>query len=111
MLTVEKLKEFGADTEKGLARCANNEALYLRLVNITVRELLSDELGEALSAGDFDRAFEIAHKLKGAVTNLALTPIAVQLCELTERLRDKTFGDYTALHADIIDKTNKLAEL
>ena len=31
MLTVEKLKDYGADVEKGLARCANNEALYLRL--------------------------------------------------------------------------------
>ena len=111
MLNVEKLKEFGADTEKGLARCANNEALYLRFVNITVREFLSDELGEALSAGDHDRAFEVAHKLKGGVTNLALTPIAEPLCELTDLLRNKTPGDYTALYADAIAKANKLAEL
>ena len=32
MLTVEKLKEYGADTGEGLNRCMNNEAFYLRLV-------------------------------------------------------------------------------
>ena len=65
MLTIEKLKEYGADVETGLARCANNEALYLRLVGLCEQELSSNALGEALKAGDFDKAFDIVHKLKG----------------------------------------------
>ena len=28
MLTIEKLKEYGANVEEGLARCLNNEAFY-----------------------------------------------------------------------------------
>ena len=111
MLTVEKLREFGADIDKGLSRCANNETLYLRLVGITVGELSSGALGEALEAGDLDQAFRIAHKLKGGVSNLALTPIADPLCALTELLRSKTPGDYQALYSLIIGKTNDLAAL
>lgn len=111
MLTVEKLRGFGADTATGLSRCANNEAMYLRLVGITLQELSSGALGEALSEGDTDRAFAVAHKLKGGVTNLALTPIADPLCELTELLRRKAPGDYGALYALILAKTEELAAL
>ena len=111
MLTVDKLEKYGADTTTGLSRCADNEALYLRLVDITVRELSSGSLGEALEAGDFDKAYYIAHKLKGGVNNLALTPIAGPLCALTELLRNKSSGDYEALYAEIIHKTNELSLL
>ncbi|MBR5361710.1 MAG: Hpt domain-containing protein [Oscillospiraceae bacterium] len=111
MLTVEKLEKFGADAKQGLSRCADNEALYLRLVGITVQELSSGALGEALEAGDLEKAYYIAHKLKGGVNNLSLTPIAVPLCELTELLRNQTPGDYKALYAEIIRQTNALAAL
>lgn len=111
MLSIEKLKAFGADTDKGLSRCANNEALYLRLVGITLQDLSSGALGKALEAGDPDQAFALAHKLKGGVNNLALTPVAVPLGELTELLRSKTPGDYSALYREIIRKTNELAAL
>ena len=111
MLTVEKLKGFGADTDTGLSRCANNEALYLRLVTMTVQDLTSGALGEALDAGDQDQAFEIAHKLKGGVNNLALTPISVPLSELTEMLRRKTPGDSRSLYDEIICKANELSAL
>ena len=111
MLTVGKLREFGADVDTGLSRCANNEVLYIRLVGMTVQEISSGTLGKAIEEGDLDKAFEIAHKLKGGVTNLALTPIAGPLCELTELFRNKAPGDYNALYAEIIGKTNELAAL
>lgn len=111
MLTIEKLKEYGADVEQGLSRCANNEALYLRLVGICVQELSSAALGDALKVGDLDKAFDVAHKLKGGVTNLALTPVAVPICKLTELLRGKTSGDYEALYGEIVKETAALSAL
>ena len=108
MLTVETLKEFGADVETGLARCAGNEGLYLRLVNICVQELTANELEAALAANDLEKAFEIAHRLKGGVSNLALTPIETPVCELTELLRHQTPGDYNALYAQLMQKTKEL---
>ena len=38
MLTVEKLKSFGANTDEGLGRCMKNEMLYLRLVGMVVND-------------------------------------------------------------------------
>jgi HPt (histidine-containing phosphotransfer) domain-containing protein len=111
MLTTEKLKEYGAEIEKALPRCGNNEALYLRLVGMCADDLRKDALGEALKDGDLDRAFDIAHKLKGAASNLALTPISDPVSELTELLRGKTPGDYEKLHAQIVLKTDELTEL
>ena len=111
MLTIDKLKEYGADVEKGLARCANNESLYLRLVGLCIQELSSAALGEALKEGDLDKAFDIAHKLKGGVNNLALTPVAVPVSELTEQLRSKTPGDHMPLYDEIVKETAALSAL
>lgn len=111
MLTIDGLRSLGADTQMGLSRCANNEALYLRLVGITLQDLSSGALGDALDAGDLDRAFSVAHKLKGGVNNLALTPIADPLCELTELLRRKTPGDYRALYEKMLRETKEFAAL
>ena len=111
MLTIEKLKEYGADVDKGKSRCANNEMLYLRLVKICVQELSTCGLGDALRANDLDRAFEIAHKLKGGVSNLALDPVAAPVSELTELLRNKTPGDYEDLLSKIARETEKLTAM
>ncbi|MBP5312892.1 MAG: Hpt domain-containing protein [Clostridia bacterium] len=111
MLTVETLKEYGADVAKGLARCANNEGLYIRLVKICLQELTSDALGEALASGDLAKAFDVAHKLKGGVSNLALDPIAAPISELTEKLRNKTPGDFSKLYDEIKLQTEKLSKL
>ena len=44
MLTIEKLREFGADTDDGLARCLNNETFYLRLVDKAMQDPSFDRL-------------------------------------------------------------------
>ncbi len=111
MLTVDALKKFGADVESGLARCMNNESFYFRLIGMAVKEPSVISLGEALKAGDLDKAFEEAHKLKGAMGNLSLTPIFVPVSELCELLRNKTPGDYETLYAEILGKTNELTEI
>ena len=111
MLTTESLKEYGAEVEKGLSRCADKESLYLRLVRMVIDELATDELGEALRKGDLDQAFEIAHKLKGGTGNMALTPVFAPISELTELLRNKTPGDYEKLYADITKETEKLTAM
>jgi HPt (histidine-containing phosphotransfer) domain-containing protein len=76
-----------------------------------LQELQSNGLEAALKAGELDKAFDIAHKIKGGVTNLALTPIATPVCELTELLRNKTAGDYGSLCKAIAEKTAQLAAL
>ena len=69
MVTIEKLNAFGADTSEGLARCYNNETLYLRLINMLPKEKNFDKLQTALQENDLDAAFEAAHALKGVTGN------------------------------------------
>ena len=38
MLTIEKLREFGANVDEGMSRCMNNETFYLHLVNMALQD-------------------------------------------------------------------------
>ncbi len=87
MLSIDALRRFGANTEEGLGRCLNNEAFYLRLVNMALDDPGYDKLKSAIEGAEFKKAFETAHALKGSLGNLALTPIYAPVAELTELLR------------------------
>ena len=101
MLTVEKLKEYGADTDDGLSRCMSNEALYLRLVSTVPDQADFDKMKDFIAGGDLKSAFESAHALKGVLGNLSLTPLYEKVCEITELLRARTETDYSPLLEEI----------
>ena len=65
MITIEKLKAFGADVEDGLQRCMNNQDFYLMLVNKSIAKNPIPDLEAAINSNDLQKAFEIAHGLKG----------------------------------------------
>ena len=112
MMTVEKLKNYGADTKEGLARCMNNEMFYLRLVGMGLNEGNFDKLRDAVAAGDAKEAFEAAHALKGVIGNLALTPIYKPLSELTEKLRgEEVLPDVKALVDEVMEQLQKARDL
>ena len=95
MLTIEKMKEFGADTDDGLKRCLNNEPFYLRMAGLAVADRGYEQLQQAIEAGDLDEAFERAHALKGVLANVALTNLLAPVSEMTELLRSRTQTDYS----------------
>ena len=97
MLTLEDLREWGADTSEGMTRCMNNEAFYLRMVGMIQKDTQMEELEQALMQGDLRKAFEKAHALKGVLANLALKPALKPISEMTELLRASTQMDYTPL--------------
>lgn len=112
MLTVEKMKELGANTSEGLGRCLNNEMFYLNLVGKGLNDTNFEKLEEALKQNDLDKGFEIAHALKGVLGNLAITPIYAAVCEITEELRTRNKIDYTGYITKIKEARNKfLAEM
>jgi len=108
MLTIEKLRAWGANVDEAMARCLNNEAFYLRLADKALQDPNFDRLKEAVAAGDLDRAFEAAHALKGVLANLALTPILDPVLEITELLRSRTQTDYAPLLARIDEQKARL---
>lgn len=104
MLTVEKLKQFGADTEEGLSRCMNMEEFYLNLCGMIKTEQNFAVLKEAIDKNDLDKAFEAAHSLKGVLGNLSITPLYSLSSEITELLRRKAEADYPALVEQLLVK-------
>ena len=90
MLTVEILEEYGADVRAGLSRCMNNENLYLRLVGMAVEEPAIASLGEALQAGDLNKAFEESHKLNSRVW-VIVYPLETKIIVHVVRLQQSSY--------------------
>lgn len=108
MITIESLKAFGANTEEGLARCMGNQALYLKLVGVMLADKNFDKLRSAIESGNLGEAFEAAHALKGALGNLALTPLYEKASSLTEFLRNRAEADYGGLVSDLLASRDSL---
>ena len=111
MLTIEKLRNYGANVDEGLQRCVNNETLYLRLVDKAIRDPAFDALKEIPETGDLERGFELAHALKGVTANLSLTPLYNPIYEITELFRNRTDTDYRPLIEVISEKRDQLISL
>ena len=108
MITLDTLRAFGANVDEGLARCLNNEQFYLRLVNRSIENDGFGKLSAAVDANDAKAVFEISHKLKGVLANLAITPILEPVSELCELARKETPGDYRAYVDTILAKLGEL---
>ncbi len=111
MLTIDKLRSYGANVEEGLARCMNNEAFYLKLVNMAVDDAGFERLRTAVESDNQKESFEAAHALKGMLGNLSLTPLFTPASELTEMLRAEGKGDAAELWGQIEEQRNRLLAL
>lgn len=100
-MTVEQLKEWGANTEEGLSRCFGKADFYLRLVGMVGADKNYDALCAALEEKKLDQAFEAAHAMKGVLANLSLTPLLKPVSEMTELLRTRAEVDYGPLLSEI----------
>lgn len=110
-MTIQQLKELGADTDQGLARCGNNEDFYLRLVGMALKPDTFNELKNKVEENKLAEAFEAAHALKGVLSNLSLTPIYEPVYEITELLRTRQETDYSKLIDKMMEERNKFADL
>lgn len=110
-MTVDELKKLGANVEEGIARCAGNEAFYLRLVPKALDEGKFQELDQNVREKRFQEAFEAAHALKGVLANLSLTPIYEPICEITELLRAKKDVSYEEILERIRAARESFADL
>ncbi len=111
MLSIDTLKDFGANVSEGLDRCLNNESFYLRLVKTAANDQNFEKLADAARKGDLSAAFEAAHALKGVMANLSLTPILEPVSEMTELLRAGKEMDYGSYLKQINDARQDLLSL
>ena len=111
-MTIQILRDFGADVEDGLGRCMNNEAFYLRMVGMMAEDRHAEALEEAIGKGDLQAAFEAAHALKGTLANLALTPALSVVTEILEPLRRREErADYPEGARRVLEEMEKLRAL
>lgn len=106
MLSLDGLKELGANIEDGLERCMNNEEFYLQMAEMAMNDPAFEQLDEMVRAGDLDGGFEKAHALKGVLNNVSLSSLAEPVMEITEYLRARTEMDYS----DLLDRINAVLE-
>ena len=111
MLTIDALKQFGCNTDDGLARCMGNEAFYFKLIGKVIDDKNFQALEDAVAAKDLDAAFDAAHSLKGVLGNLAITPIYEPVFEITELLRERKDIDYSEYLKTISEKRKELIAL
>ena len=111
MLTIDALKQFGANTDDGLTRCMGNEGFYFKLIGKVVEDKNFAALESAIAEKDLDAAFEAAHSLKGVLGNLALTPIYEPVYEITELLRARSDIDYAPFLKTINENRSELIGL
>ena len=109
MISIEQLKNNGADVETGLSRCVGNKDLYLKLVNMGLSDKKFEELGTAITQNDLTQAFELCHALKGVIGNLALTPLFDALSQMTEKLRARENTNYSKMYSDILEIRSKFS--
>lgn len=110
-MTIDSLREFGADVDTGLARCLGKEDFYLRMVGLALKDTRFTSIKEELDARNFAAAFEMAHALKGVIGNLALTPVYEPIAEMTELLRARTDMDYAPLYEKMKNNYEKLLSM
>lgn len=111
MLTIDVLKEYGADVNAGLTRCLNNETFYLGLVGRALDDPSFEKLDAAVATNDIKAIFEISHTLKGVLGNLSLTPLFDIASEMTELARSGESADYAAYLARLMEKRKAIQEL
>lgn len=111
MLTIEKLEQYGANTNEAINRCMGNKDLYLRLVMLVFEDDNFDKLQKAINNDNLQEAFEAAHALKGILGNLSLGKIYDKSVEITELLRNKTKMDYHPLLNELLNDKKELEEL
>ena len=111
MITIDKLREYGADVDEGLERCMGREDFYLMLVGKAAGDKRLEQLEQQLAEKDLDSAFETAHALKGLTANLSLTPLTAPVSEMTELLRARTDTDYSVLLSRAKEELEKLRGL
>jgi len=95
MITIDNLRDYGADVDEGVKRCLDDEEFYIDLVKSVIPDERLTELEQLIAARDFEKSFEVAHALKGMYGNISITPIYEPICEITELLREKKDVDYS----------------
>ena len=109
MTVQEFYKVIGSEYEDA-ARRLGNEAIIRKFVIKFSSDPSFKELESAFRQGNAEKAFRAAHTLKGVAVNLGFDALYKQTCELTEKLRGRTFDDTETLFANVQREYGRVIE-
>ncbi|MBQ0167736.1 MAG: Hpt domain-containing protein [Treponema sp.] len=101
------LKNWGCDVEGAMVRCLNDEDFYCKLVKTVMKDPSFENLGRTLEEGNVNQSFDIAHSLKGSLSNVGLTPLYDLIVQIVEPLRG---GNIQGLAIPYLKLTKKKEE-
>ncbi|MCR5773823.1 MAG: Hpt domain-containing protein [Lachnospiraceae bacterium] len=110
-MTIDSLREFGANVDEGLERCMGMTDFYIEMVELGIGDERFDALGPLLKEKNYDEAFENVHALKGVIGNLSLTPLYKTIDKITEHLRARDDVDYGPLYDELIRQRDEIKNL
>ncbi|MEG0824717.1 MAG: Hpt domain-containing protein [Oscillospiraceae bacterium] len=105
------LKDYGGDMEGAMVRFVGDTDLYKTCFATFLADVAFPDLGIALQAADYKRAFECAHTLKGVVGNMGLTPLYTVICHMVENLRSQDYSQLDTDYAEILRQLEFLKTL
>ena len=109
------LEENGFSIKDAMQRFMNNEQLWIKFLKKFKADTSYADLVQAVEGGEWKKAFEAAHTLKGITGNLALSRFNELISEQTDYLREPVndFGAAAEMMpriAEIYDNTIKIID-
>ena len=111
MLTIERLRKYGADPDEGIARCFNDKDFYFTMIMKVMEDNSFTNLKYALLNHDFKKSFELANSMKDVFSNLALIPLYEITTELCDLIKNKSKIDYNPILGRLYSKRDELINL
>lgn len=87
MKSLQELEAYGIDIKGAMERFMNNEEMFRSFLKKLPEENVYPLLMEALKEEDVERAFQLAHQLKGILGNLSLVELYDKIFDMVEDLR------------------------
>lgn len=111
MDVIEKLSEWGCDTQKAIERMLGDRELYVNML-YKYREMLDIQgLCALIEDKKTGEAFETAHNLKGVFGNLSLDPLYKLTCRIVDILRAGGCEGLDVLTAELKTEKKKFDDI
>ena len=92
----EALKKLGVDVDGTISRFMNNSDIYYKFLSRFPDEDRITPIKEALTAKDYDKLLQAAHKLKGVSANLGMNTLSASAAKIVEKVRHNTYDGMEA---------------
>lgn len=107
----DRLEAYGVNIPEVMERFVDDEEMYEDCLNMFIRDASFQELGNTISAGKYEEAFDHAHALKGVAGNLGLGKMFQALCDIVEPLRKKDYSNLDRQYTAVLKALDEVTKI